>query len=155
MLPVSTLQQISPEHFTTSDTQQSELDDDFAFSYDDNFPDANQPSTSSYQRPGKTSKTNRPNLNSEPVLTFTNLDITSMIDDLNQPSTADDLGSTPGSSQNVQPAASAHTLEILTYQRGRSLLREHMLTTHRKLEGAKSTVYLNQSKCSKSNPFPP
>ena len=157
MLPVSTLQQISPEHFTTSDTQHSDIDDDFAFTYDDNFLAPNQPSTStsSYQRPGKSSKTNRPNLNSEPVLTFTNLDITSTIDDLNQPTTADDLGSTPGPSQNVQPDPSVHTLEVLTYQRGRSLLREHMLTTHRKLEGAKSTVYLDQSKCSKSNPFLP
>ena len=154
MLPVSTLQQVSPEHFTTSDTQQSDLDDDFAFSYDDNFHDANQPSTSSYQRPGKTSKTNRPNLNSEPVLTFTNLDITSTIDDVSQPPIADDLDTTLGSSQTVQSAPPAHTTEILTFQRGRSLLREYMLTTHRKLEGAISTVYLDQSTCTKSNPFP-
>ena len=130
-----TLQQLSPDHYSTSDTQQSAYEDD-DFTYDDAFFDNNQPGPS-YQRPGKTSNSTRPNLNSEPVLTFTNLDITSTnVSDV-LPKIAEDDNATAALPPQSNPT-------LLTYQEGRQMLRELMLTSHlaaeRLLEGAQSTI---------------
>ena len=141
---MSTLQQVSPAHYTTSDTQQSADEYEEEFTYDDNFLDDRQPSTSSYQRPGKTSKTNRPNLNSEPVLTFTNLDITPSDNNEDDTNLADDNNTASALPKHAPSAPPAHNPALLTFQQGRQLLREHMLSTHlvaeRILEGALSTT---------------
>ena len=145
MLPVSTLQQISPAHYTTSDTQQSDYEDFGGddFTYDDAFLDDNQPGTS-YQRPGKTSKTNRPNLNAEQVLTFTNLDITFSDNNADGTNIADDSNTASAMTQQATSAPPAHNPALLTFQQGRQMLRDHMLSKHlaaeRLLEGALSTT---------------
>ncbi len=142
MLPVSVLQRVSPLHFTTStDTQQSDdYEEDFV--YDDNFHDDQQPGPSSYQRPGKTSNTTRPNLTFRINSNVTNLDITSTINDATQHNIADDDDATPDVIPPVISAPPTLNTEVLTFQQGRQLLRDHMLTTHlvaeRRLEGALS-----------------
>ena len=139
---MSTLQQVSPAHYTTSDTQQSDYED-FGFSNYGNYGDDNQPGTS-YQRPGKTSKTNRPNLNSEPVLTFTNLDITPSDNNDDDTNIADDDNTASALPQQAPFAPPAHNPALLTFQQGRQMLRDHMLSKHlaaeRILEGSLSTT---------------